>query len=176
MQSISVPEKVINELNTLLYRFLWRKKNCNKKAFEKVKRCVVTSDIDKGGLNMIDLKLVQQSFLCEWLQKLVTSSYSSKWSWIPRLYFSKFGRNMACFKSTVGASKFKGLEMITSVFWKKVAVAWLNHNTVCTITNVRQECLWNNNSIKYQNNVIFFKHWAEQGITYVHDLLLVTES
>ena len=171
MQSISVPEKVIHDMNTLLFRFLWRKRDCNRKAFEKVKRCVVTSTIDKGGLNMIDLKLVQQSFLCEWLQKLASSPHSSKWSWIPKLYFSNFGRNMACFNSTIGASKFKGLENITSLFWKNVAVSWLNHNNEHTAPNVRVECLWNNSSIKHQNNVIFFKHWAKQGITYVNDML-----
>ena len=30
MQAISIPEKILNELNTLFFRFLWRKKNCNK--------------------------------------------------------------------------------------------------------------------------------------------------
>ena len=171
MQSISIPEKVNNEINTLFFRFLWRKKDCNKKTFEKVKRCVVTSEIDKGGIKMIDIKLVQQSFLCEWLQKLVCAPDSCKWSWIPRLYFSNFGRNLACFNSTVGSSKFKGLETITSLFWKNVAVTWLNNNKIHTAPNVKMECLWNNASIKYQNNVMFFKHWAKQGIIYVNDML-----
>ena len=171
MQSIYIPEKVTNEINTLLFRFLWRKKDCNKKAFEKVKRCVVTSETDKGGINMINLKLFQQSFLCEWLQKLVSAPDSCKWSWIPKLYFSNFGRHLACFNSTVGASKFKGLETLTSVFWKNVAVTWLNNNKVHTAENVKVECIWNNSSIKYQTHVIFFKHWAKQGITYVNDML-----
>ena len=35
MQVIVVPEKVIAEVNRLMYVFLWKKKNNNRKAFEK---------------------------------------------------------------------------------------------------------------------------------------------
>ena len=47
MQAICIPEKVLTQINSILYRFLWRKKNCNRKAFEKIKRVVVNSDIEK---------------------------------------------------------------------------------------------------------------------------------
>eukprot|EP00745_Piridium_sociabile_P036410 TRINITY_DN6533_c0_g1_i2.p1 TRINITY_DN6533_c0_g1~~TRINITY_DN6533_c0_g1_i2.p1 ORF type:complete len:542 (-),score=44.64 TRINITY_DN6533_c0_g1_i2:327-1952(-) len=171
MQSISIPEKVMDEINTIFFRFLWRKKDCNKKAFEKVKRCVVTSEIDKGGIKMIDMKAVQQSFLCEWLLKLAKAPDTCKWSWVPMTYFSNFGRNFACFTSTLGVSKFKGLENITSVFWKDAASVYLNNNRLFTAPNLKMECLWNNAQIVHQNNVILFKQWALQGITYVFDML-----
>ena len=55
--SALVPESVLIEINRLLFRFLWRKKkDCNRKAFEKVKRNVVCNQIDNSGLNMIDLR------------------------------------------------------------------------------------------------------------------------
>ena len=171
MQAIVIPDKILTEINTLLFRFLWRKRDCNKKAFEKVKRSVIISDTEKGGINMIDIKMVQQSFLCEWLLKLANSPNTSKWSWIPKVYFSKFGSNLVCFNSTIGPRKFKGLENITSVFWKEVATVWLNNNKVHTAHNVKMECLWNNASIMYQNNVIYFKSWALQGINFVHDMI-----
>jgi hypothetical protein len=69
LQAISLPEDVLKEINTILYRFLWRKRDCNKKAFEKVKRTVVNSEIKNGGINMIDIKTMQESFLCLWLIK-----------------------------------------------------------------------------------------------------------
>ena len=40
MQALVIPDHVLTEINRLMFRYLWRKKqktNCNRKAFEKVK-------------------------------------------------------------------------------------------------------------------------------------------
>ena len=44
MQAFIIPDDVLTEVNRLLFRFLWWKKDCNRKAFEKVKRAVVCGD------------------------------------------------------------------------------------------------------------------------------------
>ena len=67
MQALVVPYSVLTQVNRLLFRFLWRKKDCNRKAFEKVKRNVVCSDLENGGLGMIDLKQMQTAFCCNGL-------------------------------------------------------------------------------------------------------------
>ena len=41
MQALAVLHSVLTQLNRLLFRFLWRRKYCNRKAFEKVKRIFV---------------------------------------------------------------------------------------------------------------------------------------
>ena len=51
-----VPDPVLTQVNRILFRFLWRKKDCNRKAFEKVKRTVVCGALENGGFSMIDLK------------------------------------------------------------------------------------------------------------------------
>jgi hypothetical protein len=33
------------------------------------------------------------------------------------------------------------------------------------------ECLWNNKNIVYQKQVLYFQNWAQQGFTYINDLL-----
>ena len=62
MQALVVPDPVLTQVNRILFRFLWRKKDCNRKAFEKVKRTVVCGALKNGGLNMIDLKQMQAAF------------------------------------------------------------------------------------------------------------------
>ena len=62
MQALVVPDSVLTQVNRLLFRFLWRKKDCNRKAFEKVKRNVVCSDLENDGLGMINLKQLQTAF------------------------------------------------------------------------------------------------------------------
>ena len=52
MQALAVPEKVLIKMNRLLFIFLWRQKDCNRRAFEKVKRSVLCADVGSGGLNM----------------------------------------------------------------------------------------------------------------------------
>lgn len=171
LQAICLPEIVLTEINTLLYRFLWRKRDCNKKAFEKVKRVVVNSDIGQGGLKMIDVKTMQASFLCQWMIKLSNVEVEETWKCIPRSYFNIFGENCACFNTTMGPKKFKGIELLTSMFWRQVAQTWLHYNRTPHKGSPRMECLWNNENIVYQNQVIHFPNWAKKGITYVNDLL-----
>ena len=78
-------------MNRLLFRFLWRKKGCNRKAFEKVKRNVVCSDLENGGLGMIDLKQMQTAFLLQWAGRLCQAQALNKWSHIPKNIFDPFG-------------------------------------------------------------------------------------
>ena len=66
MQAFVIPDHVLTDINRLLFRFLWRKKDCNRKAFEKVKGIVMCNDFGNGGLKMIDLKQMQMSFLLHW--------------------------------------------------------------------------------------------------------------
>ena len=171
MKAICVPPQILTEINTLLFRFLWRKQNCNKKAFEKVKRCVLINDCSKGGINMVDIRLLQESFQCEWLQQLSVASDQCKWSWIPRCHFSVFGRDFAFLKSTVGSKQFKGLDDVQSEFWKNTLKIWLSHNLKHTFTDIKTQYLWNNENIKYQGKILYFKEWSKKGITYVNDML-----
>ena len=68
MQALVVPDPVLTQVNRILFRDLWRRKDCNRKAFEKVKRTVVCSALENVGLNMIDLKQMQTAYLLQWVK------------------------------------------------------------------------------------------------------------
>jgi len=70
---------------------LWRKKECCRKAFEKVKRTVVCGALEKGGLNMIDLKPMQAAFLLQWFGRLFQAQALDKWTHVPKNSFAPFG-------------------------------------------------------------------------------------
>ena len=82
MQALVVPDPVLTRVNRILVRFLWRKKDCNRKTFEKVKRTFVSSALDNGGLNMVDLKQIQAAFLLQWVGRLFQTQALDKWSHI----------------------------------------------------------------------------------------------
>ena len=90
MQALVVPYSVLTQVNRLLFRFLWRKKDCNRKAFEKVKRNVVCSDLENGGLGMTDLKPMQTTFLLQWAGRLCQAQALDKWSHVPKNIFAPF--------------------------------------------------------------------------------------
>ena len=90
MQALVVPDSVLTQVNRLLFRFLCRKKDCNRKAFEKVKRNVVCSDLENGGLGMIDLKPMQTTFLLQWTGRLCQAPALDKWSQVPKNIFAPF--------------------------------------------------------------------------------------
>ena len=84
IQARVVPDSVLTQANRLLFRFLRRKKECNPKTFEKVKRTVVCGALENGGLYIIDLKQMQTSFLLQWVGRLFQAQALGKWSDIPK--------------------------------------------------------------------------------------------
>ena len=91
MQALVVPDPVLTQVNRILFRFLWRKKDCNRKAFEKVKRTVVCGALENDGLNMIDLKQMQAAFLLQWVGRLFQAQAFDKWSHVPKNIVASFG-------------------------------------------------------------------------------------
>ncbi len=155
MQALVVPDPVLTQVNRILFRFLWRKKDCNRKAFEKVKRTVVCGVLENGGLNMIDLKQMQAAFLLQWVGRLFQVQAFDKWSHVPKNIFAPFGDKYLCFFSNLKSRAFKGLQMITSHFWSAVLKTWLDlnfHDPSMPVPTL----LWNNSHIKYQGNVLMF--------------------
>ena len=61
-----VPEGIIKQIETLLYRFLWGTR-------DKVKRVNVLQDVKHGGLNMVDVKSLFKSFKAMWIKRLESS-------------------------------------------------------------------------------------------------------
>ena len=57
---LALPQSVLTRINTILYRFLWKRKYNNKRAFGKIKRNVLSLDIEEGGMKMITTVNQQQ--------------------------------------------------------------------------------------------------------------------
>ena len=49
MRSIGLTPTVLTKINTIFFRFIWKKKFSNTRAFEKVKRIVIQGPIETGG-------------------------------------------------------------------------------------------------------------------------------
>ena len=173
LQSIHIPQFVVQKIDQLLYKFIWQNKFSDKKAFEKVKRSVLNSSVERGGLNMISVKDMQGALEISWVKKLIQQE-GARWTIIPYHEYKKFGGVSNVFKSNVTVKRFRGLETIHNPFWKNIISSWLERNSTDVVhfldvplKYVEDESLWNNDLICYKGNPLYFPKWAQAGINKV---------
>ena len=180
MQSIGLPEKILQNVNRALYKFLWQRRFSNKKAFEKIKRKTLQSSYDKGGLKMIDMNEIQKCYNLQWAGKLV-SFENENWSYIPRWHIEKLASKFGAFDFNCKPDKAKRLETIQNDFWKNVLVTFLNCKILLTandinIHNFFNQSLFNNQLILYKRNVLYFASWKRSGLEKVKDIINMDEN
>ncbi len=170
MQSIGLPEHVLNTLNTKLFSFIWKKKHSNRRAIEKISRKVLCSSVENGGLKMIDLRLFQESTYVSWAASLVGNKVSEMEKHIPLLLLTEVD-GTHIFQADPAANDIPSiLEKIKSQFWKDVVLAWFKHKNPKEEDEKISTYIWNNRHFMYKNKTLFFKNWAKVGIRYFHDL------
>ena len=82
---LHVPQSVISELNKMFYKFLWGK-------VERLKRLKVIKKDSEGGLGMVNLDSLVNSFKASWVSHIMKADpENDNWIQIPILLFSKLG-------------------------------------------------------------------------------------
>ena len=166
MQALLAPSQILTTVNTLLFRFLWKKKFSNTKAFEKVKRSVVCSDITEGGIKMININDMQTAFLLNWVNQLQIT-LNKRWRCIPVKQINMMGSNMTVLNATVNAKQLKGTHRITSLFWRQAVEAWVENRGLFEKQGIPfpDQPLWNNQNLQYKNRHLFIKKWIDAGLS-----------
>ena len=74
LSSLPSPQKVVHEINSILYDFLWDSKG------DKIKRTEIINDYDnKGGLKMIDIQSFHASLKTKWVKSYLNTENKGKW-------------------------------------------------------------------------------------------------
>ena len=174
MQSIELPRHVLDTINRIFFRFIWRKKFTNKKAWEKIKRSVLCNSKFNGGLNMVDIVKMQSSILLSWAEALISKNHH-KWSKIALLFFRNLG-GLSVFESSVSLKNFKGLSQMQSPFWRSVLRVWLEESDNPADPNIYfEDPIFNNRHIKYNNSSLFLPSCLTRGIRLISDVILIEE-
>ena len=175
MQSIGINSDYLKQINTIIFRFIWNDKVDNeKKVIERVKRATVCSSYEAGGLKMIDINKMQDSFYLKWADRLLDGKYAD-WKSIPLYCFRVVGGSTA-FNSNVLGSKFKGHELIKNYFWRKVLLTWLdykNDDFIATDNTIKlQDPIFNNVHIQYRSNTLFIHSCIKRNMIHIHDFIV----
>ena len=124
LQSISLPFNILEEIDKLLFQFLWGNGDRNKRVPEKVKRSTVCLPVEEGGLGMISVQDQQQVMLISWIKKGINCNNSTQRKLID--YFLKdVGGLSYISRCDTDITHFKGINNVKSLFWKNVIMSWL---------------------------------------------------
>jgi hypothetical protein len=178
MQSVFLPQQIIDRINTLFFKYIWSKGHMYKESDlrtvkERVKRKTLVKSYQDQGLNMIDMNHFQIAFACKWISNL-ESDNSASWKRIPLYHYSQILPGLNIFKCNVPFKEVRGIPKYFPNFYKKILVIWLDNNCYLdrlqnTITSA--QLLWNNKLIAYRNNPLYVKRWINAGILFVSDFL-----
>ena len=61
---LATNHEIIREINDLFYSYLWNNKG------DKIKRSVIISEYEKGGLKMVDIATFNKSLKTTWIKKI----------------------------------------------------------------------------------------------------------
>ena len=153
-------EKVIKELNSLFFKFIWNG------AIDRIKRKISIKTYNEGGLKMINMEYFVQALKVSWIRRLLQKD--TKWSYLLNIMypnildFPKFGTDYIKQKLKTADNKF----------WKDVFEAWINFSKTIKIhtwEDFLTQPVWLNNIVKVGGKSIFYRKFFEKGIIYIQD-------
>ena len=108
---------------------LWKRNNNNKRPFEKIKRNVLSLDIEEGGMKMISIENQHKMFLSKWTAKLLGDK-KTVCSQIAKHCFTPFVSMHRALITTVDSKHNQARNKIDSHCWREAikATTLMNRN------------------------------------------------
>ena len=173
MQSLTLPESVLNRLTQIFYRFIWKKRFSNRRAFEKIKRTVLNGSRLEGGLNVPNLHALQTANLLTWAEKILDGK-AETWKAIPQHALRGVG-SLAAFEASVDSKRCLGSSSIKNHFWKRVLETWLDRKDNTTKPQTQCKCMEviaNNKEIQINNKSIWLPSLLNKNIVRLKDVTI----
>ena len=169
---LHVPEGITSELNSLFYDFIWGK-------VDRVKRNVIISDYNQGGLKMIDVETLFHSVKASWVVRLINARDDDIWSIVAKYYFSY--KDDLLFKLNCTKSSSLAILKNVSMFYKSMYESYMKSK--CTTydffcDSILDQPIWGNDLVKCKglqgrDVTLFFKSWIDCNLFKIGNLKFV---
>lgn len=156
-------QKLLEEINRLLFSFLWDGKG------DRIKRSEMINDYEKGGLKMLDIKTFNSSLKSSWIKKYLDIKNTGKWKLFFDFYLAKHG-GRKLFAGNLNSEDIRHLN-IKEDFLKEVLHIWAEINFQNTPKDFEDIPLWHNSLIRIGKIPVFFPRWSTSSVNHVKDLL-----
>ncbi|XP_035699761.1 uncharacterized protein LOC118432322 [Branchiostoma floridae] len=156
----------------MFYRFIWKR--------DRVKRNVMVQDYSKGGLKMIDIRIMHKCCLLRSIKKLLSGSETPTPTCkkIQLYYFKKLGPDLCILRHNCSAVHVSSKDSLLPLplYYRKLILTWYEMKPVQNVNDievnqVNWQLLWNNACISYKGNMLYFKKWIRRHILYVNDIV-----
>ena len=163
---LPISKELIKEANSIFYNFIWNGK-------DKVKCLPLISDIEMGGLKMLDIQSMISAKRVTCIKKFL-EDYSSPWKTIlDKLLLPVGGR-------FVLHCNFHSSKLKTNLpaYYKESFAAWseLNGKTPSCYKEIINEIIWNNKFICYDKKSIYRRDIVNLGFIKIGDLISANNS
>ena len=170
MSCLPVPDNFTNEVNSIIFSFLWNKKP------EKIKRKTLIRNYNMGGIKMCDFKSQCIALKCIWLKRYMYDD-DGKWKCLFKRYLNAHGPNFLILNMNFVEAKNAPSLIGLPRFYSDLIKAW--HNLDNDYTNlpikdsirVKSHIIWGNDLIMHNGKTLYFKHWIDSDIIYINDLI-----
>lgn len=157
--SLSIPPKIIKEINKLNFNFIWRNKH------HYIKKGNTIKNFEDGGIKAIDFEIMNGVLKIKWLQSFMKSSHEI-WFAVPSMVFSKVGGVEFLLRCDFDIPK---LPIKLSAFHQQVLLNWkLAYKHNFSPHNVP---IWNNRVVLGGGKSIFMEDWMEKQIWSITHLM-----
>ena len=160
------PNDVIKKINTVIYGFIWQKR-------DRIKRNTLIGKIDKGGIGIVDKESKFKALKAAWIPRIMFKKNTVN------LFVSSFfmQQNVDCdfiLKTNLTHfSEIKHLLQGIPQFYVEVLSAFNECKQItCNLTcdQFLSQPIWNNKLFKYNGKPLCYKSWIKSGILYVKEL------
>jgi hypothetical protein len=162
---MTTPTDFIETITEMAYNFIWNNKP------DKIKRQTLIAEYEKGGLKMLDICSFLKAQKAMWVKRYMTPD-KARWKAAPTFYLNEFlgtdtfKCNLDCKKKPTNFPHF---------YWQ-VMVSWFEIKQITDSRekkpmDVRKECLWLNQYIKVNKQVVKWNDWHSKGINIINDII-----
>ena len=158
--TLYIPHDYLNKIDKILFNFLWNGK------ISKIKRNSIISNINEGGLNMVDVFTVHTTAKCMWIKRLLnTDNCKFKSIMFYMLGFPQHMFNKNPDKSILKHSK--------TAYHSQIIEAWisLNTNNPSDIHSILNQFILYNQHIKINNQILNSKFLNNQVDIKIKDII-----
>ena len=157
--AICIPEDCVNELNRLIWSFIWKGKR------DRLQRKIMTRNIENGGLKAPDIRTILKVAKVKWVLKYISNNYhmwKSSFEW----FLKEAGLEAKILlRSNFDLKKLDMKELPS--FYMDVLDVW---SQIGNTTARKENVLWYNKNITINGRSVYYKSFEELGVHFIDDL------
>jgi hypothetical protein len=156
------PLWVIQQYKEIVTRFIWNNKP------PKVKYTAMINSIAEGGLNLHDLESKLKSIKLGWIKKLYDKDLKAPWKANIEQHF-----NSPIIEIIKSNMKFDDFPKFNDKFYNDMWQTWseLHYKQPENISEVCNQRICNNSSIRVNCKPIFKKEWNDKHLKFIRDII-----